>query len=207
MIKKRKSNRLAKWDYASSGYYFVTICTQNNDYIFGEIIDGKMILNDAGRMIDLWWQGIFENHAPKIKIDEYIILPNHFHAIINIVRANQCIRPESIIKYNAIDESKMDANIMDANIMGENIVSPLRRVSNNYNGLGKYISWFKRMTTNEYIRNVKNNHWQPFNKRLWQRNYHDHIIRNNKSLQKIRNYIHTNPLTWYTDKYYYQETQ
>ncbi len=68
-----------------------------------------------------------------------------------------------------------------------------------YNGLGQYVSWFKRMTTNQYIRQVKNNNWQPFNRRLWQRNYHDHIIRNDKSLNRIRQYIKTNPSTWRYD--------
>ena len=74
------------------------------------------------------------------------------------------------------------------------MVSPLR-----HKGLGQYISWFKRMTTNKYIQNVKNNGWQPFNKRLWQRGYHDHIIRNDKSLNRIREYIVNNPKTWDND--------
>ena len=64
------------------------------------------------------------------------------------------------------------------------------------------IQWFKTMSTNEYIRNVKNNHWKPFNKKLWQRNYYEHIIRNEKSYLHISEYIKTNPLKWQNDKYY-----
>ncbi|OKH40460.1 hypothetical protein NIES2119_02235 [[Phormidium ambiguum] IAM M-71] len=62
------------------------------------------------------------------------------------------------------------------------------------------VQWFKTMTTNEYIRGVKNLGWEPFNKRLWQRNYYEHIIRNEESLQHIREYVHTNPLKWEEDQ-------
>jgi len=64
------------------------------------------------------------------------------------------------------------------------------------------VQWFKTMTTNEYIRNVKQNNWMPFNKKLWQRNYYEHIIRNEKSYFQIAQYIRNNPLKWQNDKYY-----
>lgn len=69
--------------------------------------------------------------------------------------------------------------------------------------LSRVIQWFKTMTTNEYIRNVKNNHWTPFDKRLWQRNYYEHIIRNQRSYEEIANYIVTNPLRWKEDQLYF----
>ncbi|MGB9853103.1 MAG: transposase, partial [Candidatus Kapaibacteriota bacterium] len=68
--------------------------------------------------------------------------------------------------------------------------------------LHKIVQWFKTMTTNEYIRNVKNNGWEPFDKKLWQRNYYEHIIRNEKELNKIREYIINNPLNWTSDENY-----
>lgn len=74
------------------------------------------------------------------------------------------------------------------------------QIANTYDGLGRYISWFKRMTTNEYIRNVKNKNWQPFNKRIWQRNYYEHIIRTEQSLNEIREYIINNPQNWEKDE-------
>jgi REP element-mobilizing transposase RayT len=73
---------------------------------------------------------------------------------------------------------------------GEHIGSPLQQM----------VQWFKTMTTNAYIRNVKVNHWQPFNVRLWQRNYFEHIIRNQESLNKIRSYIVQNPINWSLEK-------
>jgi REP element-mobilizing transposase RayT len=66
--------------------------------------------------------------------------------------------------------------------------------------LYKIVQWFKTMTTNDYIRNVKTNNWKPFNKKLWQRNYYEHIIRNEIELNKIRKYILNNPLNWEKDK-------
>ncbi|RMH72352.1 MAG: hypothetical protein D6675_04580, partial [Gemmatimonadetes bacterium] len=66
--------------------------------------------------------------------------------------------------------------------------------------LPKIVQWFKTMTTNEYIRHVKNDGWAPFHKRLWQRNYYEHIIRDDGSLYRIRKYIATNPLRWNRDQ-------
>jgi len=123
----------------------------------------------------------------NLSVDEYIIMPNHIHGIINIVGAALCSRPIQNNQNNIINNK----NHIDS---GKNIVLPLQ-----YKGLGQYISWFKRMTTNKYIQNVKNNNWQPFNKRLWQRNYYDHVIRNDKSLDGIREYIVNNPKTWHND--------
>ena len=79
--------------------------------------------------------------------------------------------------------------------IGEHIGSPLHKI----------IQWFKTMTTNEYIRNVKNNRWEPFDGKLWQRNYYEHIIRNEQELNKIREYIINNPLKWELDKYYLEK--
>jgi REP element-mobilizing transposase RayT len=75
---------------------------------------------------------------------------------------------------------------------GEHTGSPLRDI----------IQWFKTMTTNEYIRNVKNNGWKTFDGKLWQRNYYEHIIRNEQEMNEIREYIINNPLNWQEDENY-----
>ena len=187
VFKSRKSTRLKEYDYSENGYYYVTICTENREQIFGTIENNDMILNGVGNMIDQWWRKMFEKYD-DISIDKYIIMPNHIHGIINIaVGAIPCNRP---IKNNKNNTTT-----------GENTVSPLqRKISNQYNGLGQYISWFKRMTTNKYMYHVKTDGWESFNKCLWQRNYYDHIIRNEKSLQGIREYIINNPATWADDE-------
>ena len=77
--------RLKGYDYSSPGQYFLTICVQNREHLFGKVINGEMILNDAGRMVDKWYLKL-ENKYPNIKCDEYQIMPNHFHCIIEIVK-------------------------------------------------------------------------------------------------------------------------
>jgi len=68
--------------------------------------------------------------------------------------------------------------------------------------LHEIVQWFKTMTTNEYIKNVKQNYWQPFEQKLWQRNYHEHIIRNESAYLKIADYVQTNPQHWQDDCYF-----
>jgi len=162
--------------------------------MFGEIADGDMVLNDAGQMIEKWWNKLSQKYG-DVWIDTYVVMPNHFHGIItittNTVGANPCIRPDETNP--CIRPNTGDHVTRGENITGENTVSPLQ-------GLGKYISWFKRMSTNEYIRGVKQRGWPPFPGKLWQRNYYDHIIRNESELERIREYIVNNPLKWESDR-------
>lgn len=206
-IHHRTSIRLKGYDYAQAGLYFVTICCQHRTCFFGEIMNGEMILNAAGKMIEKWYDEL-ENKFPDIKCQEMIVMPNHFHCIIeNIgsvqvgadlrVRPNTHNQPNNILgePNNILGEPN---NILDKSnpilgehnpIMGEHIGSPLHRV----------VQWFKTMTTNEYIRNVKSNNWQRFDGKLWQRNYWEHIIRNEKSYHTISEYIKKNPQNWKND--------
>ena len=124
-----------------------------------------MRLNEAGKMIDNEWRKIPERFE-NVKLNEYIIMPNHFHAIIEQGKPQEG-KPQGI--------------------------SPT---------VGDIVGAFKSITTNEYIKKVKSNHWEPFNKRLWQRNYWEHIIRNEKSDQEISEYIISNPQNWLNDSLY-----
>lgn len=159
---------MKEYDYSQNGAYFVTICTQNKQYLFGELKDEKMILSEAGEMIEKWWMEI-KNKFKNVEMDEFVIMPNHFHGIVVMVGADLRVCP---------------------NMSGEHTGSPLHRI----------IQWFKTMTTNEYIRNVSINRWKPFPRRLWQRNYYEHVIRNEDKLNKIRQYIQFNPLKWHLDR-------
>lgn len=173
-IHHRKSIRLKNYDYSQRGFYFITICTQHHIKFFGKIESDKIILNNAGEMVKGWYYRLEEKFS-NLKCHEMVIMPNHMHCIIEIlVGADPSICPE-----------------------GEHIGSPLRKIT-----LAEIIAWFKTMTTNEYIRNIKENNWQPFKRRLWQRNYFEHIIRNEDSYKKIAEYIVNNPINWEKDKYY-----
>jgi REP element-mobilizing transposase RayT len=179
----RKSIRLKGYDYSQAGLYFITICCQNRVHLFGNVINKQMILNDAGKMIEKWFNEL-QNKFPDVKCHEMVVMPNHIHFIIeNIgsVGADLCVCP------NDSNFPKTEKRVSE--ILGEHAGSPLHRV----------LQWFKTMSTNEYIRGVKNNNWIPFDGKLWQRNYWEHIIRNDQSYQKISDYIINNPSKWNDD--------
>jgi len=167
-IHHRRSIRLKGYDYSQAGAYFVTICTQNRECLFGEILDREMALNNPGRMVEKWYREL-ENKFTDIVCDQCAIMPNHIHFVIQTgVGADLGVCPDT----------------------GEHIGSPLHTV----------IQWFKTMATNEYIRGVKQNGWSTFPGKLWQRNYYEHIVRNENELNRIREYIMNNPLQWELDR-------
>lgn len=179
----RKSIRLKGYDYSKTGLYFITICCQNKVHLFGNVINKQMILNDAGKMIEKWFNEL-QNKFPDIKCHEMVVMPNHIHFIIeNIGSVGADLR----VCLNDSNFSKTEKRVSE--ILGEHAGSPLHRV----------LQWFKTMSTNEYIRGVKNNNWIPFDGKLWQRNYWEHIIRNDQSYQKISDYIINNPSKWNDD--------
>jgi len=175
-IHYRRSIRLKGYDYSRPGLYFMTICTKDRLPLFGDIENSQMGLNDAGKMIENWWHEL-KNKFSNSELHSHITMPNHFHGIIQIVGADLCVCPD-----------QEDEFIKE----GEHTGSPLH----------KMVQWFKTMTTNEYIRNIKQNRWQPFKGKLWQRNYYEHVIRNEKSYHDLSEYIMNNPINWQEDRYY-----
>ncbi|MBL7074911.1 hypothetical protein ISS37_06705 [candidate division KSB1 bacterium] len=183
----RRSIRLKDYDYSQPGGYFITICLQHRQCLLGEIVKREMKLNAPGRMIEKWWMKI-PVKFPGTEIDEHIIMPNHFHGNVMIVGAVPRVCPNNIR--------------ICQNDRGEPMCSPLRDNDSKRRGspLPKIIQWFKTMTTNEYIRMVKNAGWISFQGKLWQRNYYEHVIRNEDELNRIREYIINNPLRWEYDR-------
>lgn len=248
----RRSIRLKGYDYSRAGLYFITLCVQNRERLFGEIrpvesfgaasveasvetlveaIVGailrdrpensdniskddensniskdyhesdifrddhdpnifkgdhagsprqrqQMILNDAGKMIGKWYAEL-ENKFPNIRCHEMVIMPNHFHCILEIVKDN--------------NNSNIDTN--------DQPNSPYGLHNKKYNPvIGEVVGWFKTMTTNEYIRRVKSDGWKAFYGKLWQRDYWEHIVRDEASLIRIANYINSNPENWKEDQ-------
>jgi len=182
----RRSIRLKGYDYSKPGAYFITLCINKRLCLFGEIIDGKMILNDAGEMVSEIWQEI-PKYYPGIKIDEQIVMPNHFHGII-------------ILKNENVEAIHRDRPITNGQAQGP---APTENSS-----LSNVVGRFKSFTTYKYIEGIKQNNWEPFYKKLWQRNYYERIIRNENELNRFRKYIIENPSKWDLDKEYpiYKET-
>lgn len=175
----RKSIRLKGWDYSHSGAYYITMCVNHRKCLFGNIVNNEMNLNDAGNMIEKWYFEL-KNKFPTVLCDEHITMPDHFHAIIII----DSVETPSV---------GVDLCVHPSDISGEHTGSPLLRGTTT---IPRVMQWFKTMSTNEYIRNVKTNHWPSFDGKLWQRNYYDHIGRNEKDICRIRRYIRDNPLHW-----------
>jgi REP element-mobilizing transposase RayT len=183
-IHHRRSIRLKGYDYAQAGLYFITICCQDRTCLFGEITDGEMILNDAGQMVETQWLAL-PNRFPNIALHEYVVMPNHFHAILEIVGATLVVVQNTEIVGQQKGQSQGIASID----------MPVNKT------IGDMMDAFKSITTVEYIRGVKNMGWQPFNGKIWQRNYHEHIIRNEQSYQPISNYIINNSAKWADNKF------
>lgn len=199
----RKSIRLQKHNYAAPGIYFVTICTQNRKCLFGEIMHGRLELNDRGNMVQKTWHEIPKYYS-NIDIDVCQIMPNHIHGIIIVkstnhllapVGANPRVRPNTEISQNV----KTPYQKRLAQDTGQTQGSA-PTVTGKISGLPDIIKRFKSLTTKQYIDGIKRCNWPPFDKRLWQRNYHEHIIRNNDELNKIRIYIKKNPTNWQDDQ-------
>lgn len=172
----RKSIRLPDYDYSQPGAYFVTICVQDQRCLFGHILKGIIQLNDAGRMVGGSWNKLSERF-PGIKLDEYVIMPNHFHGIVHIVGA-----------------PLVGARIENGNTHSRAGTSPAPT-------LGQIVGAFKSITTKKYMEGVRQFGWKSFHPKLWHRNYYEHIIRSESKLNQIRQYIQNNPAQWDRDEY------
>lgn len=168
----RRSIRLKNYDYSRAGLYFVTVCTQDKVNLFGSITDGEMNLNDAGQVVREEWEKS-EKIRKEIKLHEYIIMPNHFHAIVEIVGANG----RSPVQLSSPVQSRLPMPHMQAK------------------SLGSLIAGFKSSTSKKINIIRKKPRFL-----VWQRNYWEHIVRNNDEFARIQNYIIENPKMWNNDK-------
>ena len=87
---RRRNLRLAEFDYSQPGAFFVTIVTQDRKLLFGQVLDGEMVLNDTGRMVTEFWLAI-PNHFSKVELGEFMVIPNHIHGIISITNEKMTI--------------------------------------------------------------------------------------------------------------------
>lgn len=197
-IHHRRSIRLKGYDYSKAGLYFITICVQHRAYLFGHIANGEMILNDAGRMVENEWLNL-KTRFPNIELHEYVVMPNHFHGILEIVGAtlvvaqNDSVAPVGV----SLVDTQNTQNDDDADKGQPQGIAPTAGKT-----VGDMMDAFKSITTVEYIRGVKNLGWKRFDGKLWQRNYYEHNIRNEKSYETISEYILNNPAKWQDDKFY-----
>lgn len=184
----RRSIRFKGYDYSSEGAYYVTIVTQRRECLFGEIIDKEMYLNNYGEIVKKWW-GEIPIHFPNVETGAFVIMPNHMHGNIFIFEER---RGEVLSPRGNPNNNIQNANIGDTNNLGGE-TPPLRKPT-----LGQIIAYFKYQSTKEMNRIETDNAVT----KLWQRNYYEHIIRNEKELQQKTDYILDNPSRWDEDEEY-----
>ena len=182
----RRTIRLNNYDYASKGAYFITICTCQKENIFGDVVGGKIVLNDIGMIVDRYWNKI-QNYFLNVETDEYIIMPNHVHGIIfilnelkNTTRAQQPLPTRGC--HAPTDDARNGTHGRKFGDMEPGSISSI-------------ICTLKSLTTR-----TVNKQMRIKGGTIWQRNYFERIIRNKNELNKIRLYIVNNPVNWEMDK-------
>ncbi len=199
-IHRRRSIRLKGYDYSREGAYFVTISTQHKECLFGEIRDGEMVLNEAGRMIEKLWIGL-ENRFQNFELGAFVVMPNHFHAIVVIENDDNLLSISKNVGVPLVGTQNGTVNNLSSALGQAQGTAPTNN-QNKKTTVGDIIGAFKSLTTHEYIRNVKLGQFPGFDRRVWQRNYHEHIIRNEGSYEKIHDYILHNVERWGDDKFF-----
>lgn len=171
---KRTSLRLKGYDYSEEGAYFVTIVTHDREPLFGKVVDGKIVVNEYGEIVNCTWNDLI-NHNENIDLDEYIVMPNHFHGIIIInspVGVGSKPTPENIVHVSSRAGRGPAPTI----------------------GLPEIVRQFKTFSSKR-INQLRGTPGIP----VWQRGYYDHIICNEKDNENIANYIAMNPSNWVKD--------
>ncbi|MEA1978088.1 MAG: transposase [Chloroflexota bacterium] len=196
--KRRRSLRLQGYDYSQPGAYFVTICTRNRLPIFGRVDQGRMLLNNCGKIATRKWERLHERF-PEIEIDEFIVMPDHMHGIIVIPdpAVGAIHAGNNSVGENHAGAIHAGANPIGASPVGANHDLPIHelpRLARRRMTLPMVIGFYK-MNTAKAINIVNDTRGTP----VWQRNYYEHIIRNEDALNRIRRYIQENPIKWPVD--------
>jgi REP element-mobilizing transposase RayT len=176
-----ESVRLKNWDYRSNGAYFITINTRNRKHFFGEIINSEMRLSPIGEYAEKFWMEI-PNHFPFIELGNFVVMPNHTHGILIINNTDSVIS----LHCNEMDKS-LQCNDSTGNQYYSDISPKSGSISTIVRSYKSVVSKHARLLNTEF-------NWQP--------KFHDHIIRNSESFERIQNYIENNPSNWKEDKFY-----
>ena len=188
----RRSIRLAGYDYSQAGLYFVTICCEDKMCRFGQVKNGTMVLNEYGQIAHDEWVKTAQIR-PNVQLHEFVVMPNHIHGIIQLldIGRGELHSPDNN-ELHSPDNNEL--HLYDENNWGV-CKTPLRGPSQT---IGAIVRGYKSSVTKQI--NLLCAFDAPI--KLWQRNYYDHIIRNEQSYQRISEYIINNPTKWEDDKFY-----
>ena len=207
-----ESRRLKNWDYRNNGAYFITICTKNRKHFFGRIVNKEMVLNEIGLLANNFWAEI-PKHFLNVELGNFQIMPNHMHGILIInnlvVDALHC----EVSDVNALHGNVSDVNALHRNVSENNndihhldinqidtlqcnasTSGFLSKISPKSGSISTIIRSYKSVVSKN-SRFINSNFG-------WQSKFHDHIIRNSESFEKIQNYIENNPINCKEDTFY-----
>lgn len=182
-----ESARWQNWDYRNAGAYFITICTKDRLYHFGNIVDGEMQLSDAGKLAEKYWLEI-PNHFKNTRLGEFVVMPNHVHGILILM---DVFDPVGTLQCNVPTGSKtVEKNSTKTNQFMSDISPKPGSVST-------IIRSYKSVCT-------KNIHLQMSKLNFaWQSRFHDRVIRNEMEYNSVECYIINNPKNWRNDQIYH----
>jgi REP element-mobilizing transposase RayT len=187
------------YDYSQVGHYFITICTKNRENIFGDVQNGNMDFNSFGKIANEYWEQI-GLRFPQCRLHEFVVMPNHIHGIIEIIS-----NPKPMETIHELTRSQNDQ--LNSEYVGTIHELSLRNTKPSKIELNRkkrrkmmipmIIGWYK-MNVSKRINIIRKTEGYS----IWQRNYYEHIIRNQKSFENISDYIRRNPQKWDNDRFF-----
>jgi len=198
-IHHRRSIRLQGYDYAQKGMYFITLCVQERECIFGTIFENRMFLNEIGQIVADEWVNTM-NIRDNVIIHDFIVMPNHIHGIVEITynKNDECLIGEFVSPTKSIGAIVRGFKIATTKRI-KNFITPVGANGNSPNG--------NSPNGNSPNGNSPNGNY-PLQEwiinhlpHIWQRNYYEHIIRDYNDHERIANYINTNPSRWEEDMF------
>ncbi len=182
--RRRRSLRLRQYDYAQAGAYFVTICTHRYRALFGEVVEGQMHLNELGELVrQEWFRSTQIRREIQLNAEEFVVMPNHVHGIVWIVE---------VAETQESDAGGWSTGVAWYGERRAHCRAPLPLVGRPGRSLPAFVAAFKAASA----RCVNQRRCTP-GAAVWQRNYYEHVIRNERDLEAIRQYIVENPRRWH----------
>ncbi len=189
-----ESSRLNSWDYTTAAAYFITICTCKRLHCFGEIENGKLIYTPVGAIADVLWYEI-KNHFPNVELDKFVVMPNHIHGILILLNGGNSNNTDAADRRDVVETLHATSlpSPPTTSIPSPQSPSTMATISPKPHSVSAIIRSYKSAVTKHARRLGFEFGWQP--------RFHDHIIRDQKSFERIRNYIINNPVNWNADKF------
>ena len=180
-IHRRRSIRLRGYDYAQAGFYFVTICVRDRECMFGEVVDNDVRLSKYGTLVAQAWEDL-PNHYPHLELDRFVVMPNHFHGIVVLTPVGAGFKSANSDVKPALSDVRSTTR------------AGLKPAPTKRHGLPEIVRGFKTFSARR-INEIR----QTPGTSVWQRNYYEHVIRDESDYDRIAEYIANNPQRWEED--------